>query len=69
MRRMLDFLPMGVQEAAFFAAEDPEAVALIGRRSNCHLDCSKLLAEYPNIPEVHVAMETALRKLAGRPDA
>jgi hypothetical protein len=57
-------LANGAQEPEYFAADDAEAVSLIGRRSNCHLDSSKLLAEYPNIPNVRVALETAMRQLA-----
>jgi len=43
---------------------DEQAAILKAGRSNNELDSSKLLKEYPNLPEVHVSMDQVFQRMA-----
>lgn len=58
------FLICVAQKTVFYDTSDPEAMALVERRSQCHLSVAKLLREYPDIPDVRVSLVSVMQRLA-----
>jgi len=42
---------------------EEQAKVIKAPRSNCNLDTSKLLAEFPDIPEIHAGMEACFIRM------